>query len=93
MENKMNCWEILRCGRENGGSKAEQLGVCPAAMEMQCDGLNGGFNAGRICWSVAGTLCGGKKQGTFSEKKLTCLNCNVFKQVKQEEGSQFKIRY
>ena len=28
---KKNCWEYKKCGREVGGAKVKDLGVCPAA--------------------------------------------------------------
>jgi hypothetical protein len=82
----LNCWEIKRCGRELGGSKVKELGVCPAASDSSCDGLNNGKNAGRICWAVAGTLCSGKVQGDYAQKSVSCMTCEVFKRVKDEEG-------
>jgi hypothetical protein len=86
---KSNCWEIKQCGREPGGSKSQDLGVCPAGSDTLSTGLNGGKNAGRICWAVAGTFCGGKVQGDFAQKSASCLSCDVFKQVKKEEGAGF----
>jgi len=84
----MNCWEIKKCGREQGGSKSRELGVCPAATETSCSGINSGKNAGRICWAIAGTFCGGKVQGDFAQKSVSCMSCEVFKQVKSEEGAE-----
>lgn len=83
---RLNCWEIKNCGREPGGSKVAELGVCPAATDTSSDGLNGGKNGGRTCWAVAGTFCGGKIQGSFAQKEFTCMRCEVFKRVKEEEG-------
>lgn len=89
---RMNCWEVKNCGRERGGAKVAELGVCPAAIETSTDGLNGGKNGGRICWAVTGTFCGGKVQGSFAEKQLSCMTCDFFKQVKEEEGvAQFML--
>jgi hypothetical protein len=88
---KQNCWELKDCGRTPGGSKVADLGVCPAANDRIHDGVNGGKNAGRFCWAVAGTFCGGKVQGTFAEKQGTCLTCEFFKKVKSEEGTSFKL--
>jgi hypothetical protein len=89
---KQNCWDIMNCGRAPGGAKVSELDVCPAAIDTSSDGINGGKNAGRICWAVAGTFCGGKVQGEFAEKKVTCMTCEVFKRVQQEEGpGQFKV--
>jgi hypothetical protein len=83
---KPNCWEVKNCGREVGGIKAAELGVCPAATDESCEGLNGGKFGGRICWAVSGTLCGGKVQGTSAQKQFTCMSCEFFGEVKDEEG-------
>ncbi len=88
---KQNCWDYKGCGREPGGAKVKDLGVCPAASDETCTGLNNGVNAGRICWAVAGTFCGGKVQGDFAQKQLSCLNCDFYQDVFQEEGSDFKL--
>jgi|SRR3989339_480201 len=81
-----NCWEFMRCGREPGGTRVSELGVCPAAIRKECDGLNRGVNAGRICWAVAGTLCDGKVAGKFATKIRTCMNCEFYCKVVREEG-------
>ncbi len=85
---KTNCWEMKECGRNPGGAKVAEFGLCPAATDTSCNGLNDGKNAGRICWAVAGTFCGGEKQGTFAQKRLNCMTCDFFLQVKDEEGGQ-----
>lgn len=85
----LNCWEVKKCGRQPGGAKAAELGVCPAALETKRDGVNQGKNGGRICWALAGTLCGGVVQGTFVQKAGNCVNCDFYKQVRKEEGSSF----
>lgn len=86
-KNRLNCWECLKCGREPGGEKANKLGICPAADDVSFDGINSGKNGGRICWAVAGTFCDGNIQGTFAEKRDSCLSCDFFKQVQAEEGT------
>ena len=69
-----------------------ELGICPAAKDASSNGLNEGKNGGRICWAVSGTLCGGKVQGTFAQKEVSCLACAFFLKVKEEEGSaNFKM--
>jgi hypothetical protein len=41
---------------------------------------------------VAGTFCGGKVQGSFAEKEITCMACDFYKRVKEEEGlAHFKL--
>ena len=75
----------MNCGRKPNGANADELGVCPASTDTSADGLNGGRNGGRICWAVTGSFCGEDKQGTFAQKKLSCMGCEVFKTVKSEE--------
>lgn len=87
---KLNCWEFKRCGREPYGAHVAELGICPAAMERRADGFNGGKNAGRVCWVIANTLCGGKVQGSLVEKLADCMECDFFKLVCEEEGFNFK---
>ena len=77
----------MKCGRQPGGQKAEELGVCPATVEESFDGINFGENAGRICLAVAGTCCGGKVQGTFAEKRKSCVTCDFYKKVQEQEGN------
>lgn len=76
----------MACGREPGGSKVQELGICPAATVEGLDGINGGKNGGRVCWTVAGTFCDGHVQGTYAVKILTCIKCPFFEKVKIEEG-------
>ena len=87
---KKNCWEMKNCGRQSGGSKTVELGLCPAAESNQYDDRNNGKFAGRYCWKVAGTLCGGQVQGSFASKMMNCVKCEFFHQVKQEEGYKFQ---
>ena len=82
---KTNCWEFKKCGREFGGIKVKEMGVCAAATEKRINGINNGFNGGRGCWAVAGTLCGGTVQGTFSLKMTNCMACDFYKTVFKEE--------
>lgn len=86
MSAKQNCWEFKKCGREPVGVKVKELGICVASTETFGNGMNGGKNAGRICWAVAGTFCGGKIQGTYAQKSVSCMSCDFFKKVKKEEG-------
>jgi len=86
---KRNCWEAKKCGREPGGERAHELGVCPVTTETRLDGAHGGTNAGRACWVVAGTLCRGEVQGTFARKFDTCERCDFYIQVREEEFPSF----
>ncbi|HUJ19642.1 MAG TPA: hypothetical protein VL197_16770 [Nitrospirota bacterium] len=82
---KMNCWEHKKCGRQPGGSKSAELGICPVTIYAELDGAHGGKNAGRACWAIAGSLCGGKVQGTYAQKLHNCWRCDFMNRVKQEE--------
>jgi hypothetical protein len=88
---KKNCWEVKKCGREPGGESVHELGVCPAAVDKSVDGINNGAYGGRLCWAIAGTFCGGKRQGTFAEKRLSCMGCDFYKSVLEEEGEDFEL--
>ncbi len=82
-----NCWEFKKCGREPGGPKVNELGVCAASTEARVEGINHGKNGGRCCWAIAGTLCKGVKQGVFAQKLENCMKCDFYQQVREEEGS------
>ena len=85
MAGQMNCWEFKKCERHQGGRFAGQMGICPAFLDESLNGIHGGRNAGRACWVVAGTFCGGRVQGTEAQKQQTCWRCDFIQQVKQEE--------
>ncbi|HCC06847.1 MAG TPA: hypothetical protein DEP72_01595 [Clostridiales bacterium] len=89
---KQNCWEYKNCGRNPGGAKVAEMGVCPAATDASLNKCNDGDNGGRMCWAIAGTFCGGKVQGSFAEKQSSCLGCEFFKKVKEEEEGKFKLK-
>jgi len=81
----VNCWEYKDCGREPGGKKADEFGTCPASTEKSTDGIHRGDNAGRACWIIAGTYCGGETQGSYVAKTENCSECDFFKLVLEEE--------
>ena len=85
-EQKLNCWEFKKCRRELGGDNALELGICPATTNLLLDNVHDGMSAGRACWVVAGTLCGGAVHGTFAQKYRTCGQCDFYEYVKSEEG-------
>lgn len=88
---KRNCWEFKKCGREANGSKAHELGVCPASSTSQLHGIHGGLNSGRACWVVTGTYCRGEVQGTFAKKYNSCSECDFYRTVKVEESPRFML--
>jgi hypothetical protein len=81
-----NCWEFKKCGREPGGARSTDLGICAAAVETRTHGMNSGTNGGRTCWVVSGTLCGGEVQGALAMKLVNCMQCDFYKLVMKEEG-------
>ena len=64
----LNCWEFKKCGREAGGARVGELGVCPAYPDR-----------GRECATMAGTFCGDKVQGSFAQKMKSCVKCQFYK--------------
>lgn len=86
---RLNCWEYMHCGREQGGINSAELGICPVTEALAVQGLHGGQGGGRVCWAIGGTLCGGKVQGSFACKVENCLECNFYQLVKIEEGDKF----
>lgn len=80
-----NCWEFKHCGREPGGPKADELGVCPATTNKYYHGVNRGKAGGRFCWTIKGTLC----QERPETKPAPCTDCSFFQEVEQQEGRFF----
>ncbi len=89
MDRKLNCWEYSRCGREPGGKRVAEMGVCDAVSEHRLDGMNGGVAGGRACWVITGTLCNGEVCGTFEEKYVVCRKCDFFELVQEEEAEAY----
>ena len=87
---KKNCWEVKNCGRQAGGSMTDEFGICPVSKSNQYDSINNGKFAGRYCWKLAGTFCGGGVQGSFASKITNCAKCEFYHQVKKEEGMGFR---
>ncbi|RMG00216.1 MAG: hypothetical protein D6726_11620 [Nitrospirae bacterium] len=50
----------------------DKLGNCPAVTK----------NLGQMCWLVAGTMCGGKPQGSFVQKIGNCKKCDFYAYMK-----------
>lgn len=86
-----NCWEAMACGRELGGLKVEELGICPASLAFENSGQNGGLNGGRICWAISGTFCSGQISGTCATHQFSCAQCSFYNQVRSEQGKSFML--
>jgi len=85
-----NCWEVMLCGFGPGQEKALRHGVCPAAIDTKFDGLNGGLNGGRCCWTVDGTNCATRLGGIAAVKNAACRKCKFYRQVKRESAAIFQ---
>jgi len=89
---RVNCWDIVRCGREPNGPNVVTEGVCPAALEVSADGVNNGSKGGRICWAISGTFCGRQARGSEATRLVSCFSCDFFARVLEEEGlANFKL--
>ena len=84
-ENKTNCWEYLNCGYGPGSEK-----FCPATSDANCDGINHGVNAGRICWTLENVPCKAA-EAAWLEPLGSCISCSFFLKVKEEEGEEFHL--
>ena len=78
----MNCWEFKKCGKGTD---------CPVYTEKRLDGIHGGDNAGRACWMVAGSMCGGEIQGTYAQKIDNCVKCDFYQSVMDSAGLNFQL--
>ena len=90
MNKRLNCWEYKKCGYGPGIAKSNDM-TCPTVSESRLDGVHNGIQAGRACWVVAGTYCNGDVQGKFAQKYNTCMNCDFYQKVLDEEGHKFEI--
>lgn len=88
---RMQCWERKSCGRGPDGEKACELGVCPAVTDENLDGVNGGKGGGRCCWRAALTECAGQQRTVGPAVPLTCLFCEFFREVREQEGDLFRL--
>jgi hypothetical protein len=91
MTKKINCWDYKKCDRGPNGIKRDYLGACPAAKDIETHRLNNGTNGGRMCWAVAGTLCGDRPQGIYAQKIENCIHCDFYKLVREQEGESFEF--
>jgi len=77
----------LRTGWKNG-KKAPEVNCwdfhhCPRERQMVCPAFR--QEAGRSCWNVAGTLCGGEAAGANANILGSCMVCDFYRQVSAGE--------
>jgi len=87
----INCWEFKQCGRQPGGARTAEMGICPASTLEAANGFLGGRNGGRACAYITGTFCSGMIEGTYREKAKGCEYCDFFAKVRKEEGGACSI--
>ena len=97
MAKKLNCWEYMKCGKEEHRGNSKTSEVCPASTNCkelgQLQGIHDGIYGGRCCWIITGTICHDEIQGTFAEKYAECFKCKFYELVKHEEGINFKLSH
>jgi hypothetical protein len=91
MGKRLNCWEFKKCGKEPEGAHKSRPDACPAARATVAHGVNGGMNGGRICWAISGTLSEDIVKGAFAKDMFSCINCDFFKLVEEEEADNFAL--
>lgn len=62
----MNCWEFMKCGREEGGKNVSLFGICPAYP-----------NNGNSCAGVTGTFCDLVLE-LIDSKYTNCQDCRFY---------------
>ena len=65
----MNCWEFMRCGREEGGKNVDYLGICPAFPDD-----------GQRCANVVGTFCD-LVQALNASEHSSCTECPFYNSI------------
>lgn len=70
---------------QNGesGVSCWEVKNCPEERRDKCPAYPAN---GDRCWTVTGTICGGKKQGTYRDKMDNCRNCDVYSMIKGPSG-------
>lgn len=88
---KINCWEFTKCGRQPGGEKNGELGICTVTTEKATHGINNGINGGRACWAVRKKMNGNAAPCSCAThlKKENCLLCEFYAIVRREESGNF----
>ena len=56
---------------------------CPKERQETCSAFR--LHAGRTCWRVAGTLCGGSVQSVYAMKIGGCQKCDFYIQIKAKQ--------
>ncbi len=66
---------LFRSADTKGKKPCWVVKKCPAKLKKRCPAWE--FNSGDLCWFIGGTLCDGKVQKSWRDKKRLCLSCEV----------------
>ena len=72
----MNCWEFMRCGREEGGKNVNYLGTCPAYPDN-----------GKCCATVVGTFCD-LVQALNAAQYSSCCECPFYNSIHFDQNAK-----
>jgi hypothetical protein len=61
--------------RKNGKINCWEFRKCGMEKTRECPAYPAG---GRICYMIAGTMCGGRPHGTYKQKSRDCVNCDFY---------------
>lgn len=66
-------------GRRKPSRNCWDIRKCPDSTRAVCPAWE--FDAGKLCWFINGTICGGSVQKNWKEKMKICRSCTVFKDL------------
>ncbi len=73
---KTSCRPIKNQAEKTKRMNCWEFYTCPEERQQACPAFT--RKAGRSCWIVAGTLCGGQVQGTMAKKIGDCRMCDFY---------------
>jgi len=89
IENCRKC-DVFAAAHGQGGTSAAAAEVkcwdvknCPDERRDNCPAYP---DQGNACWTVTGTMCGGKEQGSYHEKIENCRKCDVYQMVRGDDA-------
>lgn len=82
----------MKCGREPGGEKVQELGICPATTFDLTDGYLDGINGGKACAYIFGDFCSESHTGTSRDKKKACAACDFYNEMKYRHRVDFSLQ-
>ncbi|MCI5208169.1 MAG: hypothetical protein D3910_05130 [Candidatus Electrothrix sp. ATG2] len=83
--NKLNCWEFKKCGREPGGKNITVFGVCPIPVEIGFNSVNNGKNGGRSCWIIRESACEPVMRKCCVQEIKECRLCDFYRFINKEK--------